>query len=91
MRAVFLAFVTSAVVFSTGLSPASANDYLYRIQGDEFAGGSGECSFMTKAQCQASASGRSAYCTENRNFSANAVLSANALLVDKSHSRRRPH
>ena len=85
MRAVFLAFVTSAVVFSTGLSPASANDYLYCIQGDDFAGGSGECSFMTKAQCQASASGRSAYCTENRN------ISANAQLVDKSRPRHRSH
>ena len=33
MRALFLAFVTSAVVFSTGPSPASANDYLYCFQG----------------------------------------------------------
>ena len=49
MRAVFLAFVTSAVVFSTGPSPASANDYLYCIQGDDFAGGAGECTFMTKS------------------------------------------
>jgi len=83
MRALFLAFVTSAVVFSTGPSPASANDYLYCIQGDDFAGGSGECTFMTKAQCQASASGRTAYCTENRNFSANAQF------IDKSHPRQR--
>ena len=29
MRAVFLAFVTSADVFSTGVSPASANNYPY--------------------------------------------------------------
>ncbi len=32
MRAVFLAFVTSAVVSAAGPSPASANDYLYHIQ-----------------------------------------------------------
>ena len=83
MRAVFLAFVTSAVVFSTGPSPASANDYLYCIQGDDFAGGSGECTFMTKAQCQASASGRTAYCTENR------YLGANAQLIDRNRLRHR--
>ncbi|MEH2526494.1 hypothetical protein V1288_004403 [Bradyrhizobium sp. AZCC 2176] len=41
MRMVFLALVTSAFVFFTGLSAASAKDY--RIQGDDFAGGSGEC------------------------------------------------
>ena len=82
---VFLAFVTSAVVFFTGPNAASANDYLYCIQGDDFAGGSGECIFTTNAQCRASASGRTAYCTENRNFSANAQL------IDKSRARHRSH
>ena len=48
MRALFRAFVTSVVVFSTGPSPASTNDYLYCIQGDEYAGGAGECIFMTR-------------------------------------------
>jgi Protein of unknown function (DUF3551) len=85
MRVVFLAFVTSAVVFLTGINAASANDYPYCIQGDDFAGGAGECIFATIAQCQAAASGRTASCTENRNFSANAQL----VLVDKSRPRRR--
>jgi hypothetical protein len=85
MRAVLLAFVTSAVVSSSGPSPASANDYPYCIQGDDYAGGAGECIFATKAQCQATASGRTAYCTENRNFSANAQL------IDKSRPRHRSH
>ena len=83
MRKVFLAFVTSAIVFFTGLNAASAKDYPYCIQGDDFAGGSGECSFSTHAQCQAAASGRTAYCTENHSFSANAQL------IDKSRARRR--
>ena len=74
MRAVFLAFVASAVLFSTGSSPASASVYPYCIQGDEYAGGAGECIFTTRAQCQATASGRMAYCTENHYFSANAQL-----------------
>jgi len=85
MRIVFLAFVTSAVVFLSGMSAASAKDYPYCIQGDDFAGGAGECIFSTNAQCHAAASGRTASCTENRNFSANAQL------IDKSRSHRRPH
>jgi len=87
MRAVFRAFVTSVVMFSAGPGPASASDYPYCIQGDEYAGGAGECSFTSKAQCQATASGRTAYCSENRNFSATAQFSSNAHFIDKSHSR----
>jgi hypothetical protein len=83
MRMVFLAFVTSAIVFFTGLSAASAKDYPYCIQGDDFAGGAGECIFSTRAQCQAAASGRTAFCTENPHFGANAQL------IDKSRSRGR--
>ena len=83
MRIVFLAFVTSAVVFLTGINAASAKDYPYCIQGDDFAGGAGECIFSTSAQCQAEASGRTACSTDNRNFSANAQL------VDKCRPRRR--
>jgi hypothetical protein len=85
MRVVFLAFVTSAVVSAASLGPASASDYLYCIQGDDYGGGAGECIFSSKAQCQATASGRTAYCTENRNFSANAQL------VDRSRLRHRSH
>lgn len=85
MRIVFVAFVTTAVVFLAGISAASAKDYPYCIQGDDFAAGAGECSYWTKAQCQAAASGRTASCTENRNFGANAEL------IDKNRSRRRPH
>ena len=74
MRAVFLAFVTSVLLFLAGPSPVSAKDYLYCIQGDDFAGGPGECIFATRAQCQAAVSGRTGSCTENRSFSANALL-----------------
>jgi hypothetical protein len=89
MRIVFLAFVTSAFVFFTGLSAASAKDYPYCIQGDDFAGGAGECIFSTHAQCQAAASGRTASCTDNRNFNGN--FNASAEIVDKGRSRRRAH
>jgi hypothetical protein len=83
MRTVFLAFVTSAIVLFSGINATSAKDYLYCIQGDDFAGGAGECIFATSAQCQAAASGRTASCVVNRNFSANAQL------LDKSRARRR--
>jgi len=83
MRAVFLAFVTSAVVFSAGPSPASANDYPYCIHGDDYASGAGECIFTTRAQCMATVSGRTAYCTENR------YLGANAQLIDRNRLRHR--
>jgi hypothetical protein len=89
MHIVLIALVTSAVVYFTGLSAASAKDYPYCIQGDDFAGGAGECIFATNAQCQAAASGRTASCAENRNFNANAH--ANAQLIDKSRHSRRPH
>jgi hypothetical protein len=86
MRMVFLAFVTSAIVFFTGLNAASAKDHPYCIhgddfQGDDFAGGSGECIYSTNAQCQAAASGRTAFCTDNRNFGASAGSSTGAVRV----------
>ena len=86
MRTVFLALATSAAIFATGLAPAGAQNYPYCIQGDEFAGGSGECSFLTYAQCQASASGRTAYCAPNRYY-----VTAQAQLVDRGRARHRSH
>jgi hypothetical protein len=83
MRMVFLAFATSAIVFFTGLNAASAKDHPYCIKGDDFAGGSGACICSTNARCQATASGRTAFCTDNRNFG------ANARLIDRSRTRHR--
>ena len=83
VRIVLIASVTSAIVFFTGLNAASAKDYPYCIQGDDFTGGAGECIFATHAQCQAAASGRTAFCTENRDFGVNGQL------MDKSRARRR--
>jgi hypothetical protein len=83
MRKIFLAFVTSAIVFFTGLRAASAQDYPYCIQGDDFAGRAGECISSTHAQGRATASSRSAFYTEHRDFGANAHL------LDRSHARRR--
>ena len=86
MRTVFLALATSAAILAAGLTPAGAQNYPYCIQGDEFAGGAGECSFSTYAQCQASASGRTAYCVPNRYY-----FTAQAQLVDRGRARHRSH
>jgi hypothetical protein len=68
MRTLFIALATSAIVFTTGTAPIAAHDYPYCIQGEEFPGGSGDCSFTTFQQCQAAASGRTAYCGANLAF-----------------------
>lgn len=44
---------------------SAARDYRYCIQGDDFAGSPGDCSFASYQQCQATASGRTAYCGAN--------------------------
>ncbi len=66
MRTLFLALATSATVFATGVTEVAAGDYRYCIQGDDF--GAGDCSFASYHQCQATASGRTAYCGANLRF-----------------------
>ena len=84
MRTVFLALATSAAIFAAGLTAAGAQNYPYCIQGDDFSGGAGECSFSSYAQCQATASGRTAHCELNRYF-----LNSRAQLVDRGRMRHR--
>jgi Protein of unknown function (DUF3551) len=68
MRTISLVLAISAIVFTTGTGHVAAHDYRYCIQGDEFSG-AGDCSFTTLQQCQATASGRMAYCGANLGFS----------------------
>jgi hypothetical protein len=81
MRTLFLALATSAAVFATGVTEVTAGDYLYCIQGDDFPGGAGDCSFVSYQQCQATASGRTAYCRANLRF-------PNVVLTVRTHLRR---
>ncbi|MBX9711268.1 MAG: DUF3551 domain-containing protein [Xanthobacteraceae bacterium] len=56
--------LAAAIGAAWTISPAQARDYrycLYERYGED-------CSFNTYAQCQASASGRAAYCNLNRRF-----------------------
>ncbi len=47
--------------------PAAARDYPYCVRGGGF-GYPGDCSYTSYAQCEASASGRLAYCDVNPRF-----------------------
>ncbi|WP_084799598.1 DUF3551 domain-containing protein [Bradyrhizobium sp. Ai1a-2] len=82
MRTLFLALATSATIFATGVTPAGAGEYRYCLQGDDYAG-AGDCGFTSYQQCQAAASGRTAYC------GANPYLANAADLTISSRPRRR--
>ena len=58
----------------TAMTPALARDYPYCIKGCDFGAGRGDCSFSSYQQCQATASGRDAYCAENPYFNAKAEM-----------------
>ena len=69
MRQLTLALAAvSALVTGAAIStPASAMDYPYCLQGRE-TGYPGDCSYRNYQQCQASASGRDAFCGVNPRF-----------------------
>jgi hypothetical protein len=50
----------------------AAGGLAYCIQGCDFGGGAGDCSFSSLQQCQATASGRDATCAANPYFNAKA-------------------
>jgi uncharacterized protein DUF3551 len=68
LLALMAAFAVSAVM------PAAAREFPYCIKGCDFGAGGGDCSFSSLAQCQATASGRDAYCAANPYFNAKAEM-----------------
>jgi hypothetical protein len=60
--------ITSKSYWPSEARRSAARDYQYCIRGDAFAGGAGDCSFASYQQCQATASGRTAYCEANPRF-----------------------
>jgi hypothetical protein len=89
MRTLFLVLATSATIFATGVTPVAASEYRYCLQGDDYAG-AGDCEFTGYWQCQASASGRTAYCVANPYFAAaNPYLANAAVLTIPAKPRRR--
>lgn len=66
MRTALLALLAlGSVVAIDATSSAQAREYPFCIKGRDYDQAHGDCSFMTYAQCQASASGRYAYCDAN--------------------------
>ena len=87
MRTLFLALTTSATIFATGVTPVAASEYRYCLQGDDYAG-AGNCEFASYLQCEAAASGRTAYCAANLS-PANPYLANAAVLTIPARPRRR--
>lgn len=65
MRAALLALTAIVTVLAIDTTPAAARDYPYCIKGKQWLSPVGDCSFDSYAQCQATASGRLAYCDTN--------------------------
>ena len=67
MRVLLLAAaaIGATASFGTMSTPAEARDYPFCIKGADYLSGLGDCSFDTYQQCQATASGRLAYCDAN--------------------------
>jgi hypothetical protein len=68
MRALLLAMTAAVTLASFDITPAEARDYPYCIKGREYGSPLGDCSFTSYQQCQATASGRLAYCDVNPFF-----------------------
>jgi hypothetical protein len=62
-----LALGSAAAATIAGAAPAAAFDYPYCLQGKQ-TGIPGDCSYRSYRECQASASGRDAYCNINPAF-----------------------
>jgi hypothetical protein len=75
MRGSLPALMAIGVVAAMNTSPAAAGGLPFCIKGCDF--GAGDCSFSSYQQCQATASGRDAYCAANPYFSARAELQPN--------------
>ena len=62
-----LAVAAAGAATLAGSGPAAARDYPYCVRGAGY-GYPGDCTYTSYAQCQASASGRRAYCDVNPRF-----------------------
>jgi Protein of unknown function (DUF3551) len=89
MQRAWLALMMAFTVSATVAMPAAAGGYPYCIKGCDFGAGAGDCSFLSLAQCQATASGRDASCAANPYFNAKADIKAD-MHTDRSrhHGRR---
>jgi hypothetical protein len=70
-KAILLVLAVASLI-ATVPDVAAAGGLAYCIQGCDFGGGAGDCSFSSYQQCQATASGRDATCAANPYFNAKA-------------------
>jgi hypothetical protein len=84
MRGSLWALMAIGVMAAIGAAPAAAGGMPFCIKGCEFGGSLGDCSFSSYQQCQATASGRDAWCAANPYFSA-----SNAMQPNRGPSSRR--
>ena len=89
MRRAWQALIAAGAVSVAAVAmPAAAREFPYCIEGCDFGAGAGDCSFSSLAQCQATASGRDAYCAANPYFNARAEMKSD-LPTDRSRLLRR--
>jgi hypothetical protein len=85
MRTALWGLAAFCAIATLAALPAAAGEFPFCIKGCDFGAGRGDCSFSSYQQCQATASGRDAYCEENPYFSAGAEAQAHRI----RQSRRR--
>ena len=69
MRAALLALMAISTLSTIVATPAEARGSAYCIKGKDWLSPVGDCSFSSYRQCQATASGRLAYCERNPFYS----------------------
>jgi hypothetical protein len=85
MRRAWQALIAAGAVSVAAVAmPAAAREFPYCIKGCDFGAGAGDCSFSSLAQCQATASGRDAYCGANPYFNARTDMQ-----TDRNRQQRR--
>ena len=65
MRRALLMLTVCCAASTSAALPAVARDFPFCIKGCDFGGSHGDCSFASYQQCQATASGREAWCDAN--------------------------
>ena len=85
MRRPWQALVAASAMSAAVAMPAAAREFPYCIKGCDFNQGTGDCSFSSLGQCQASAAGRGASCAANPYFNAKADMQADR---SRQHGRR---
>jgi Protein of unknown function (DUF3551) len=73
MRWSSTALIAIGLMTTIDAASAAPGSSPFCIQGCDFGGGLGDCSFSSYAQCQAAASGRDASCAANPYFNATAA------------------